>query len=191
MTKLIKDWGITLLVIGVLYFTGWHKVVISKVQELVLSTGIIKPSISENEAIGQANLTASNFILENTTGNRLTGDELKGKVLFINFWATWCPPCLAEMPAINSLYRKIDTTKVKFLMIEVDGNLSKAKELVTNQQLNFPVYKQLIVPPEFQTNSLPTTFIIGKKGKIWVKHKGMASYDNEKIRSLLEKLSSK
>ncbi len=187
--KKLMEWGIILGVISILYFTGWHKEIIGRVQQAVLLTGLIKPEVNENTH-AETELLNGDMVLETTTGERIVLSQIRNKVLFINFWATWCPPCIAEMPGINELYQQTATDDVVFLMIATDEDFSKAERFVERKGFDFPIYKLASgVPAVLQSRVLPTTYIVGKKGEIVVKHQGMADYNNEKVKGLLERLS--
>ena len=120
-------------------------------------------------------------------GNYHEFSELNDKPVFLNFWATWCPPCVGEMPSIQELY---DTygDEVNFVLVT-----NEIPEVVTNfmeqnDYQNLPVYFAMQAPPAFASQALPTTFIIGKDGKVWVKKKGAARWNSGKTKSLLEQL---
>lgn len=188
--KKLLEWGVILGVISILYFTGWHKEVIGKLQQAVLVTGLIKPEVNDRDN-SEMELLGEDMVLETTSGERITLSHIKDKVLFINFWATWCPPCIAEMPGINELYGQTATDDVAFLMISTDEDFSKAKDFVKRKGFDFPIYKLgSAVPTVLQSRALPTTYIVGKDGKIVVKHQGMADYNNEKMKNLLTRLSN-
>jgi len=68
-----------------------------------------------------------NFALQVSDGNRTTLGNLKGQVLFVNVWASWCPPCIAEMPTIEKLYEAVgDNSNIKFILLSMDQNREKA-----------------------------------------------------------------
>jgi len=188
--KNLIEWGVILGVASTLYFTGWHKEVIGKLQQGVLLTGLIKPEVNERNN-AETDLLSGDMVLETASGERIAISQIKEKVLFINFWATWCPPCIAEMPSINELYRQTATDDVAFLMISTDEDFSKAKAFVQRKEFDFPIYQlKSGVPSVLQSRVLPTTFIVGKDGKIVVKHQGMADYNNDKIKKLLTQLTN-
>lgn len=188
--KNLIEWGVIIGVTFILYLTGWHKEVIGKLQQAVLVTGLIKPEVNEPGNV-EMELLSRDMVLESASGERIALSQIKDRVLFINFWATWCPPCIAEMPSINELYKQTATDDVAFLMISTDENFNKAKAFVDRKEFHFPIYKPLsTIPSELQNRVLPTTYIVGKDGKIVVKHQGMADYNNEKMKTLLTQLSN-
>jgi len=113
--------------------------------------------------------------------------EIKGKVVLINVWATWCPPCVAEMPSLQELYASY-SKEVVFLFIAQD-NPEKVSTYLQENNFTFPVYYEHSKAPEaFLSNSIPTTYVINKKGKIVVAKTGAADWNSDKTRKLLENL---
>lgn len=182
--KELLEWVILISVFGIIYLGGWHTEVIGKAQQLVLSTGLIKPGIAEE------NIRASyDFWLEDFEGNRVAFADFKGEVVFINFWATWCPPCIAEMPDIHNLYQ-VQKDQVAFVMISLDKDPQKAKNYITKKEFEFPVYfLQSGLPPSYNTRSIPTTYVIDKEGTIKVENHGMAKYNTDDFNQLLNDLA--
>ncbi|MEH0158671.1 TlpA disulfide reductase family protein [Limibacter armeniacum] len=146
----------------------------------------MKPNINE-EGFGKADY---NLQLEDMEGDVMSLQDLKGKTLFINFWATWCPPCVAEMPEIYELYSEMKNEEIAFVMISVDEDPLKLQKFLERKAYDFPVYQlKSSVPEVFQSSSVPTTFIVSPDGKIVLKHAGMASYNNDKVKTLLRNIS--
>jgi len=111
----------------------------------------------------------------------------KGKVIFVNFWATWCPPCRAEMPLIQKLYNDYKGS-VNFVFVTTDSG-KKVNSYFQEHSLNLPTYNMVSrEPSEFTTRSIPATYIVSKKGKIVVSTVGAADWNSKKIRKLLDKL---
>lgn len=179
------EWGIFLGIIATLYLTGLHTDVIGFLQRGVLKTGLIKPDM-ETE---MEDLPAASYDLKlmNESGEILDFQQLKGKTIFINFWATWCPPCIAEMPEIQNLYEDVKKNQdIVFAMISLDDEPEKAWQFVEKKEYSFPVYRLASnLPSVYSSQSIPTTFVISPEGKIAATHRGMASYDNKKFREFL------
>ncbi|WP_223284782.1 TlpA family protein disulfide reductase [Hymenobacter qilianensis] len=115
--------------------------------------------------------------------------ELKGKVVFVNMWASWCPPCVAEMPGIHALYEKVDKTKVAFVMISLDEKPAKAQALLKRRGYIFPVYFPTgPLPAPFNSSAIPSTVILGPDGQVAARHDGMAEYDTPEFKAALENL---
>lgn len=180
----ITEWVLIIGVSSALYMTGYHKTVISFVQRGLLATGILQPDLSGN----QQTEAPFDFKLVSTTGKPVDFAELKGRTIFMNFWATWCAPCLAEMPDIHALYDEMKD-EVEFVMVSVDKSRDKAIRFVENKDYKFPVYfASSPVPKEYKTSSIPTTLVISPDGNIVTRREGMAKYNTEAFRNYLRKL---
>lgn len=137
-------------------------------------------------------------ILQNEHGQTFKLSDLRGKVVFINFWATWCPPCRAEMPGIRDLkmYFAKDTAVV-FLLVDVDGKLKQSGSYLRRRDLgqllnvsaadslrlmprslqeNSLVKMVSPIPAELEAGSVPASFVLDRKGKIVMRYIGAADY---------------
>lgn len=157
----------------------------------LMKVGLFQPDISAKIKDQPKQKTQSwpvQFI--NSKGETLDGDMLQGKVVFINTWATWCPPCIAEMPSINDLYKKYKTnTDVVFLLVDADGDFAKSEAFMKTKNFELPVYiSQGVLPNEWFDSSLPATVVLDKDGKIAYKHTGAANYNNEKFKNFIDGL---
>src|SRR5690606_15186932 len=123
--------------------------------------------------------------------NTISLSELKGKVVFINFWATWCPPCIAEMPSIEKLYQTFKNNKnVVFIMADMDSDYKKAQAFMDKKHFSLPVYTPASsLPQNMFSGSLPTTVIINKKGEMVFNEKGAGDYGSKKVLEYLAELS--
>lgn len=123
-------------------------------------------------------------------GNRIDVANQAGKVVFINFWATWCPPCIAEMPSIDKLYNNFkDRDDVVFVMADVDGQYEKSKQFMESKKLGLPVHIPVgNIPNHWLGGAIPTTIILDKKGQIAAKHEGMADYSRPEVTEFITKL---
>ncbi|MBC6111794.1 TlpA family protein disulfide reductase [Pedobacter fastidiosus] len=116
--------------------------------------------------------------------------DLKGKVIFLNFWATWCPPCRAEMPSLNKLYSLFkNDPNVVFIFADADGDLVKSAKFMLNRKFEMPVYKvESNIPEQIFAGSLPTTVIFDKQGRLSFRHEGITDYSDKKFVAFLGKL---
>lgn len=184
----LVEWGIFIAIITTLYLTGLHTPVLGALQGLLLKTGIIQPKI-ETEDVKMADF---DFLLQDVEGKTVSFESFKGKTVFMNLWATWCPPCIAEMPDINNLYNSANSDNVIFVMISLDDEFAKAKTFVEKKGFGFPIYALGSRLPEvYSSNAIPTTYVIAPDGKIVVTQQGMAKYNTDKFKKLLSDLSAK
>lgn len=153
-----------------------------------LGNTIAKPLPADKDPYKARNLT-----LKNQKGELLDMADLEGKVVFINFWATWCPPCIAEMPNINKLYQTYkDDEDVVFLMISIDKNFDDAIAFLEKKGYDFDIQEpQGRLPRDFSTRGIPNTYVLGKDGEIAYRKMGMGNYNTQKFRDFLNDLKSK
>ncbi len=110
---------------------------------------------------------APDFTLKTIDGKEIRLSDLKGKVVLINFWATWCPPCQREMPLFERVYRKYKDRGFEILAISTDAEVSKVKEFIKEYKLSFPVLMDNgEVSSLYGVQGLPTSFLIDREGKI-------------------------
>ena len=120
-------------------------------------------------------------------GSTINMADLKGKKVFVNLWASWCPPCRAEMPSIEKLYSKVDKNKVVFVMLSLDDNFDKAKEFLKSNNLELPIYYPAEKLPElFNIEGIPATFIFNEKGELIKENNGGDNYDTSTYVELLK-----
>jgi len=187
--KEIRDWAIFAGILLTLYFTGLHTDVAAFAQRIVLATGVANPDIEIPKVKTRA---AYDFTLDKLEGGSYDFEQLRGKIVFINFWATWCPPCIAEMPGIQSLYDVYkDNEDIVFVMISLDKNRNKAKKFIDKKGFTFPVFfpDKGGIPKVYESKGIPTTFVIDKEGIIAHRKVGMANYDAKTFIEYLRKLA--
>ncbi|TFB23103.1 redoxin domain-containing protein [Filobacillus milosensis] len=125
---------------------------------------------------------APDFQLETLEGEQVKLSDFRGKKVFINFWATWCPPCRAEMPHMQDFYDKYGDDVV-VLAVNATGtetNVEKVKKFVKDYELTFPILLDRTneVNMRFEALSLPTTYFINTEGVIQLQRKvGPMSYE--------------
>jgi len=134
--------------------------------------------------------SAPEVIFRSQDGEVINIQKDTGTVYFINFWATWCPPCRAEMPSINALSSKIMNKKnVKFIMVDVDNKMDSSEKYMQKRGMNLEVYAAISSIPDVLFNgTLPTTVIIDSKGKIVFRHTGVANYDSVEMINFINTL---
>jgi thiol-disulfide isomerase/thioredoxin len=156
----------------------------------LMKIGLFQPKI-DNQPQVAATEPLPNVYFQDGDGRTIDLASLKGKVVFINFWATWCPPCIAEMPSINDLHGKfMDNEKVVFLMVDVDGNYRKSDSFMKKRGFALPVVTPANdIPSVFMQGAVPTTVILDKDGKMIYRQEGAADYNSKKMVDLISQLA--
>ena len=191
-----------LLATGGLYLTGLHRPVISELQSILLTTGLFPAPTTTAAPHGDTSSEVDAaavvpppdhlaFTMTSPDGEVVRAADLRGKVVFINLWAEWCPPCLAEMPTINALYADfVDDDRVAFVLLNVDREFARGIKLVEREGYDFPIYHLSgPLPPTLEAAGLPTTFVVSPSGELALTHTGMANYDSAEFRELLTDLA--
>lgn len=196
--KSLIQYAVIAVIAITLYATGLHTEVISFVQRGLLSTGILNPNVEkitearnkemENGILANAAKADLNFKLIDKEGKVISLIEMQGKVIFINMWATWCAPCLAEMPSINKLYKEMGD-EVVFVMLSLDEDFETAKAFDVRKGYDFPIYSLAsTMPAMYDSATIPTTYIIDAQGNLVLTHSGMADYNSDKFKKFLRSL---
>ncbi|MCG8475690.1 MAG: TlpA family protein disulfide reductase [Cytophagales bacterium] len=184
--RTLIELSIILAVFGVLYTTNTLKDAVGFVQRLMVKTQLIRPGTEADTAGKTVNFQ---WDLLDEKGRKVSFRRFKGKTVFLNFWATWCPPCIAEMPNIDALYRRTNRSRVAFIMVAKDRNFSKAIRFKNKKNYQLPIYHmQSEAPSEFFHQSIPTTFIISPEGKIVSSETGLTYYNTDSFKNYLETL---
>jgi thiol-disulfide isomerase/thioredoxin len=195
--KSLIEYSVIGAIILTLFATGLHTEVLGFMQRGLLATGIMNPDLEQKAELASADIASvdsspkADFSMNliNSKGERVSMEEFRGKVIFMNIWATWCPPCIAEMPGINKLYNDVNKEDVVFIMLSVDQNFQKAIDFNKKKGFDFEVYRvEGQMPQMYSTQSIPTTYVIDAKEKIALTHLGMGDYDTDEFKEFLQEL---
>ena len=120
----------------------------------------------------------------------VTLEDYRGKVVLLDFWASWCPPCLKSLPKYNELRREIGTADFEIVAVNVDENTNDAKKFLQKHPVSYPVAKDPkgILPGVFGVKAMPTSYLIDKNGVVQYVHAAFKDGDMEKIKAEIEKL---
>jgi peroxiredoxin len=135
---------------------------------------------------------APDFTLNAMSGANMRLKEQRGRVVMVNFWATWCAPCRQEMPQLNRLYEKYRSSGFMLLGVNVDDDPSKAAEVASKLGVTFPVLldSSKSVSKLYDLSTMPSTVLIDREGTVRYVHRGyLAGYENnyeKQIRELLK-----
>ncbi len=174
-------------IVAVLHATGTLVHVQAFLQRGILATGLFSADVIP--VVDRAALPHGvTFVAADGSETHL--DELRGHVLFINLWASWCAPCLAEMPAIDRLHQS-HGDRVRFFMVTLDDDPDRGFEHAVRSEFSFPVYRPgSALPAGLYGGVLPTTLVVDAEGRIAVHREGMAAYDSNGFHDALDRLAS-
>jgi len=157
------------LIYGLTEYSRNRKAMKRKQLIIVAITTLLALSVISVVAIAKIKAdSAPDFVLKSASGKNVRLSELKGRVVMLNFWATWCGPCAEEIPHLNELHESLDPYDFELLGINLDEDQSKAVHLANKLDVNFPVLfdEDKSVSKSFDIKAMPTTIIIDRAGKI-------------------------
>jgi peroxiredoxin len=141
----------------------------------------------------QEGFLAPSFSLQDLSGKSVSLGDFKGKVVLLNFWASWCGPCRIEIPSLNRLYQLRKDKNFEILAVSVDrGSVSKIASFVASNEMSFPV----LVNPQgdmggrYWVRAIPTSFLLDKKGVIRWKVVGGKQWDGAEAIAKIDQLLS-
>lgn len=174
---------IFLVIFAVIFFTPLK----GKLQEIVSRLVAASPSIEQTDYM--IKVEDYNWELRKTDHSVYNFNQAKGKVVFLNFWATWCPPCRAELPSIQSLYSDYHD-KVEFIFVSNEDS-AVISSFLEKKGYSIPAYTQLTrTPTVFKVTSIPATYIINKNGEIVLHKIGPADWDAASFKEQLDALTA-
>ena len=138
----------------------------------------------------KGNRTPSEITLLDATGLRHVYKDFRGQVTLVNFWATWCPPCLQEIPSLNRLVRKMQGKPLRLVSIDFGEPQKNVTDFLKKVQVDFPVLLDSdgSISNAWKVVVLPSTFVIGKDGRIVYGINASIEWDSPEIIALLNKL---
>lgn len=180
--------GFSILILIALIVTNCQpifKAPAAAIMSTTLPTPKIDTSLTNDYPIADYNLQVTDL-----DGNMVKMGDYRNKVVFLNFWATWCMPCVAELPSIDKLYHQFKNEDIVFLLIS-NENLEKVKNYKQRKNYDVPFYIQdekSIIPDIYYSPGIPTTFIINKKGEIIKASSGAEDWDDKEFVETLREL---
>lgn len=134
----------------------------------------IKPNVIKTKA--------PDFKLKDLSGKELSLSDLKGKKVFLNFWATWCPPCKQEMPEIQKLYEETKDSDLVIITVDIGEPLGEVKSFIDKNKYSFKVLldSNQSVATKYNITAIPTSYFIDEEGNIISKSSGGMSINQMK-----------
>ncbi len=144
-----------------------------------------------NMAINETPKSISSIIFEDFLGNKISLEDYRGKLVIINFWATWCTPCKKEMPSLDRLYQSNDFKNLKVFAVNMEQqNKKKTKKFFENlkiRKLEIFFDYDLDFLKEFKLRGVPTTVLVNKEGKEFARIIGEVNFEDKKFVKWLSK----
>ncbi len=134
--------------------------------------------------------SAPEFSLKNLNGKSIALSSFKGKIVLLNFWASWCPPCLAEMPSFKKVYGEMKSRGLEVIAVSADKSVNETREFTDKKGFDFAILmdENRAVTKQYKVFSLPTTFLIDRKGIIIEKFFGEYDWSSPEMKKKIEKL---
>lgn len=147
---------------------------------LLFCFSLLITSCGKAPKVAKVGQVAPDFTLVDRQGKTWTLSELKGQVVFINFWATWCPPCVEEMPSMQRLYSLLPNDKFKMLAILNNDDPKRADLFAKKRNITIPILDDQAnkIAPKYGLTGVPETYIVDKNGIIREKFIGPAPWDS-------------
>ena len=160
-----------------------------KMQRLLLGFVIICAGISLASAATISG-PAPDFTLKSLNGKNLKLSEMRGNVVLINFWASWCGPCRLEMPILNDLHNKYAPLGFTVIGVNVEENTDNARGFIKNYPVDFPILldSQNKVSILYKVVAMPTTVVVDRDGNMRFLHQGYKTGDEAEYRKMVKKL---
>lgn len=175
-----RHWGLSILWLLPVFFLV-----------VVMLYGILTRQIDNVDGAPQVGVTLADFTLTDLQGRTVRLSDLRGRVVFINVWATWCPPCIEEMPTIQKLYDRLHARGLQVLAVSIDA-LGKqvVAPFVQARQWSFPVLldTQSMIERLYQTGGVPESFIVDKRGQLVEKVVGPRDWNHPNMLKMFERL---
>lgn len=155
-----------------------------------LAFGAGRRDKSPPDGVIQIGSPAPNFTLRDLEGRALSLQSMRGKVVILTFWATWCPACRSELPSLNETNRRLARQGVVVLGINGGETTARVKSFMVKESLDFPVVMDESgdIHALYQVRQYPTTFIIDRQGLLVDRHIGLRDWNAPKEREALRSL---
>ena len=136
---------------------------------------------------------AQNFALKDLNGNEVHLKDYRGKVIFLNFWATWCLACLVEMPSMEKLYRKFKNKDFIILAVDMQEDLGTVRKFTEKFQLSFPILldEEGVVASYYGVRGIPASYFIDRTGYLYAAAMGARDWSSEDAFLLIKHLLDK
>ena len=151
-------------------------------------------SISLPVAALEAGDRAPDFAIPALSGSGMVGlSEYRGKIVYLDFWASWCAPCLVALPTFETLRHELPERQFQVLAVNLDRDLERARKFLRDHKVGYPsgTDPEGQVADTFELDTMPTSFLIDRNGVVRYVHRGFRNGDIDEIRAQIRKLLRK
>jgi len=150
---------------------------------VVFALSFVEPNVQPGDS-------APSFTLTTDSGRTVTAKQFGGKILVLNFWASWCSPCVEEMPSLNAMAQRLAPQGVVVVGVSVDKNEASYRRLLKQQGIRFEVARdaESRLSADYGTFKYPETYVIDATGKVRQKHIGPRDWTDAELVRSIEKL---
>ncbi len=190
MWRSIKPWISAVVLVLILHYSGALASISVITNKALINSGIMGADPDDTNLVKEK--FDYNFSIQTLEGKSVEMKDFKGKTIFLNLWATWCGPCRAEMPSIQSLYEKMNSDSVAFIILSLDKSdqPEKVRKYIESKNFTFPVYMAGRLSNQTSVEVIPTTFVISPNGTLAYTGEGISDYDTNKFRKFIQKLNA-
>jgi peroxiredoxin len=153
---------------------------------------LLAGALATTSLVGASASMAPTFALPSRSGDTVSLAQLKGKVVMLNFWASWCGPCRQEMPLLDQMHKRYSALGFTLVGVNVDADSKDAEAWLSKTPVSFPVLydRESKVSKLYDVNAMPSTVFIDRQGNVRYQHKGYKAGDEgeylNQIRALLK-----
>jgi peroxiredoxin len=153
---------------------------------------VVGGALAMSSLVGASSSVAPSFSLPSRSGDTVSLEQLKGKVVMLNFWASWCGPCRTEMPLLDQMHKRYSSLGFTLIGVNVEANTKDAERWLAETPVSFPVLfdRDSKVSKMYEVSAMPSTVFIDRKGNVRYLHRGYKTGDESEylnqIRALLK-----
>jgi peroxiredoxin len=157
-----------------------------------IRASMLAATLAVSSMVGASSALAPSFSLPSRSGDMVSLDKLRGKVVMLNFWASWCGPCRQEMPLLDQMHKRYSSLGFTMIGVNVEANTADAEKWLQQTPVSFPVLfdKENKVSKLYDVKAMPSTVFIDRKGNVRALHRGYKPGDESEylnqIRALLK-----
>ncbi|MGH1486167.1 MAG: TlpA family protein disulfide reductase [Cellvibrionaceae bacterium] len=165
------------------------KTVLVNLLRVILINAILVLPVHAVDVGDTATVIPLPLLVNKTAGKNTSIKDFKGKLVYLDFWASWCGPCRKSLPILNDIRKNYSDQGFEVVAINVDENLNDALKFLKKYPVDYPILldSKGLSPRSYQVKGMPTAYLIDEKGIIIYKHTGFKKKDKKKIEALIDK----